>query len=70
MKKKNHNGRWLVMGAVLGAAGACAGISRAKCSHLSMNKVRAKAANAASRAGHSAGSFISSAGDSVANFLR
>ena len=62
--------RWMIAGAVLGAAGALAGVTMAKKSNISMKKIRSQASRMTRKAGHQAGNFISSVGDSLADKLR
>ncbi|MBQ1501966.1 MAG: hypothetical protein IIZ45_05055 [Firmicutes bacterium] len=70
MRRKKNGMRWLAAGTVLGMAGAYMGISQMKRSGLSVRKVRAHMARLMSRAGRSAGEFISDVGDSLAKVMR
>ena len=70
MRKKPKNGRWMLAGAVLGAAGACLGMAKASKSNVSMRKVRCKAVRAASKAARGAGDFMYGVGDSLSGMLR
>jgi hypothetical protein len=68
---KNGKGhKWLIAGTVLSAAGIAAGLAIMKHSNVSMRTIRNKAACVTSKAGHDAGDFISSVGDSLANRIR
>jgi len=68
MKKRARG--WLIAGTVLGAAGTLAGMAMAKKSNISMKKIRSQASKMTRAAGHQAGNFISSMGDTLANKLR
>ena len=68
MKKRARG--WLIAGTVLGAAGMLAGMEMAKKSNISMKKIRSQASKMTRAAGHQAGNFISSMGDTLANKLR
>jgi|WetSurMetagenome_2_1015567.scaffolds.fasta_scaffold1280153_2 hypothetical protein len=61
--------RWLIAGTIMGAAGVYMGLNMAKNSHISMKKIRTKAARMASRGSREAGDFISSAGETLADKL-
>ena len=67
---KSRARRWLIAGTVLGAAGTLAGVVMAQNSNISMKKIRSQASKMTRAAGHQAGNFISSIGDSLADKLR
>ncbi len=69
-KGHGHKKNWLIAGTILGAAGVAAGIAMAKSSNMNMRAIRSRAARTASKAGHNAGNFISSIGDSLADKIR
>lgn len=68
-EKMNNSYRWLIAATMMGA-GAYMGISMAKNANMPMKKMRNHAAKMTSRAGHGAGDFISTVGDSLADRIR